>query len=571
MEFNTQQSRTKKLRKKIERRQVGVVQVSTFLTLFKYIGWISFIIWAFLSLGSEVIKRLLEMWIQSYVKSVNEEDKTEILFLWDDEANTLTVLIVTHISIVIVSSILLATNHLRALKGIFSDFNLKVIYSKMAFFDREPVGRIVNRYSEDMFIADEELNHQLSSFSKGTFVFASMFAGIIVIILWFIPGVFIRVVIIYYYQNRFRQINREIQRVLLANNSNLTDHIAESLKGIRTIRAFKREANFLGEFIKSMTNVIGVEFVSRALYFWVCYRIALIAYLILFTILIICSAAVLFDYRIEYTRVSLSLSYSLITLWLYEGYLTSIANLEKSFISFERINQYLSNETEPINENDNQSQNSFSETDQIITFENVYFLYPNQLHSKESEMNFALQDVSFSIRRGEKVGIYGRSGSGKSSILSVLFRFYDIQKGRILLNGTPINTMSLANLRKQISIIPQLGFLFKGTLRENLDPNNEVDDATILQMVQKIGLSIRAINSASSSETGEQTAKADEVTKGKKNLEFELDNLGSNLSNGEQQMINFLRAFIHAKEIICLDEANSNIDPTTDALMMKLS
>eukprot|EP01017_Pseudomicrothorax_dubius_P005233 TRINITY_DN11272_c0_g1_i2.p1 TRINITY_DN11272_c0_g1~~TRINITY_DN11272_c0_g1_i2.p1 ORF type:complete len:315 (-),score=27.39 TRINITY_DN11272_c0_g1_i2:92-1036(-) len=314
MEFNTQQSRTKKLRKKIERRQVGVVQVSTFLTLFKYIGWISFIIWAFLSLGSEVIKRLLEMWIQSYVKSVNEEDKTEILFLWDDEANTLTVLIVTHISIVIVSSILLATNHLRALKGIFSDFNLKVIYSKMAFFDREPVGRIVNRYSEDMFIADEELNHQLSSFSKGTFVFASMFAGIIVIILWFIPGVFIRVVIIYYYQNRFRQINREIQRVLLANNSNLTDHIAESLKGIRTIRAFKREANFLGEFIKSMTNVIGVEFVSRALYFWVCYRIALIAYLILFTILIICSAAVLFDYRIEYTRVSLSLSYSLITL-----------------------------------------------------------------------------------------------------------------------------------------------------------------------------------------------------------------------------------------------------------------
>eukprot|EP01017_Pseudomicrothorax_dubius_P039482 TRINITY_DN6065_c0_g1_i1.p1 TRINITY_DN6065_c0_g1~~TRINITY_DN6065_c0_g1_i1.p1 ORF type:complete len:176 (+),score=30.56 TRINITY_DN6065_c0_g1_i1:188-715(+) len=112
-----------------------------------------------------------------------------------------------------------------------------------------------------------------------------------------------------------------------------------------------------------------------------------------------------------------------------------------------------------------------------------------------------------------------------------------------------------------MSIIPQLGFLFKGNLLENLDPRNEIDNSLINDMVRKTGISIRGVNTSSAEE--EKTAES------KIDLDFQIENLGSNLSNGEKQMINFLRVFIHAQDLICLDEANSNIDSKTDAQLMK--
>eukprot|EP01017_Pseudomicrothorax_dubius_P003349 TRINITY_DN1045_c0_g2_i2.p1 TRINITY_DN1045_c0_g2~~TRINITY_DN1045_c0_g2_i2.p1 ORF type:complete len:272 (-),score=57.49 TRINITY_DN1045_c0_g2_i2:19-762(-) len=182
-------------------------------------------------------------------------------------------------------------------------------------------------------------------------------------------------------------------------------------------------------------------------------------------------------------------------------------------------------------------------------------------------VKYALKDITFNIKRGEKIAVCGRTGSGKSSILNILFRFYDIQKGRILFNGVSIDTVGLSDLRRHMSIIPQLGFLFKGSLRDNLDPRSEVKDASIVDMFTKTGVSIRGVNESSSKSEEQKTEDLAEDKKVK--LDYELENLGSNLSNGEKQIINFMRVFIHAQDLVCLDEANSNIDSNTDNLLMR--
>eukprot|EP01017_Pseudomicrothorax_dubius_P046449 TRINITY_DN8183_c0_g1_i2.p1 TRINITY_DN8183_c0_g1~~TRINITY_DN8183_c0_g1_i2.p1 ORF type:complete len:214 (+),score=57.18 TRINITY_DN8183_c0_g1_i2:41-643(+) len=138
-------------------------------------------------------------------------------------------------------------------------------------------------------------------------------------------------------------------------------------------------------------------------------------------------------------------------------------------------------------------------------------------------------------------------------------RFYDIQSGKITLNGQNIHNLPLEQVRQSIAVIPQFGFLFKGTLRENLDPQKETTDEKIRSILESTNLHLWSAQNEENILEGN----------GKINLDFKIENNGSNLSNGEKQIINFLRVFIQSREIICLDEASSNIDSETDDCLMK--
>eukprot|EP01017_Pseudomicrothorax_dubius_P040680 TRINITY_DN6400_c0_g1_i1.p1 TRINITY_DN6400_c0_g1~~TRINITY_DN6400_c0_g1_i1.p1 ORF type:complete len:524 (-),score=87.02 TRINITY_DN6400_c0_g1_i1:126-1697(-) len=456
-------------------------------------------------------------------------------------------------------------NHLRAVRRIVIEFNQKILYSKMSFFDRTPVGRIINRYSEDTFKMDDELSFNMLIFTKVAYIFLTYFISLLILMPWFAAAIFIGIGVVYQFQDRYRASNREIQRLLLLNNSIFTNHVTEALKGIRTIRAFGRESHFLHEFEEAMAKKVKVGFVSQALYYWVTFRAAIFVYLLLLTLAGTCCVSVFYNFDLDYTKVCLGLTYILSGLWLFQNLILFFGSLEKNFIGVERMKQYISNETEDLNEDTN-AKIANSDTQSIITFNNVSLSYEQKSEMGLREQKYALKNVSFSIRRGEKVAICGRTGSGKSSIFNVLFRFYDIQQGQITFNGIPIDQINRTSLRERLSIIPQFGFLFKGTLRENLDPKRQISDSTIIEIFKRLGFSLRDARG----DKQETSDNKERLTRDyKDDLEFTLENLGSNLSNGEKQIINFLRAFIHAQDIVCLDEANSNIDPETDALLMK--
>lgn len=169
-----------------------------------------------------------------------------------------------------------------------------------------------------------------------------------------------------------------------------------------------------------------------------------------------------------------------------------------------------------------------------IVYENVSLTY--------NDNRKILKNINLKIEGQEKIGIVGRTGAGKSSIISTLFRLYDI-KGKILIDGIDIQTLALNFLRSQISIIPQDPIIFSGTIRQNIDPLNQYQDEDIWKAVKITGLET-IIN----------------------NLSLSIDNI-TNFSSGQKQLLCLVRALVRKNKIVVLDEATSNLDPETDSVI----
>ena len=181
-----------------------------------------------------------------------------------------------------------------------------------------------------------------------------------------------------------------------------------------------------------------------------------------------------------------------------------------------------------------------ADSSDIIEFKDVSFTYP------KAQENF-LKDVSFKIRKGEHVGIIGGTGSGKTTVLSLLMRFYDVTEGNVAIKGTDIKDISIASLRKFISIVPQRAQLFSGTLRDNLKFAGE--DATEEEMNRAVDLA----------------CARDVVDKKGEGLDFEIREGGANLSGGQKQRLSIARAIVKDSDVLILDDSSSALDYATDA------
>lgn len=221
----------------------------------------------------------------------------------------------------------------------------------------------------------------------------------------------------------------------------------------------------------------------------------------------------------------------------------STISLESELISLQRLTFLEKESMKPLEYNEIPLKNHEKEDNSnspLIEFKDISLYYDKTL---------ALDSISFQVYKGEKVAFCGRTGSGKTSLFSLLYKLYPYQSGTISFDSKPLPKWPTKELRSLLAMIPQNGFLFKGTLKENLDPGNRFTEGFIKSKIEEYGL---------------------EEALERKSLGFIVEKEGGNLSNGEKQVVNFLQNILCEKEVVILDEATSNLDGKLDKKIMSL-
>ncbi|CAH6720131.1 oligomycin resistance ATP-dependent permease Yor1p [[Candida] jaroonii] len=425
----------------------------------------------------------------------------------------------------------------------------RFLHVPMSYLDVTPTGRILNRFTKDTDSSDNELVENLR---LGVFLFAQII-GVLVLSIIYLPWLaialpplfFIIALVGSYYQASSREIKRleSTQRSLYINN------FGECLSGSETIKAYNAVDRFMdrNDLFINQTNEASV--LVNGVQRWGSLRIIIttLVYVLLITLLAINRV-----FNISPASVGLVVSYSFALPELAATMIRTLALAENEMTSFERVHEYAydlpqessyhNGETKPHDQWPNLGE---------IEFRNVSMRYRAGLPK-------VLKNVTFSVKNNERIGICGRTGAGKSSIMSTLFRITELAEGKIFIDGIDISTLGLHELRSRLSIIPQESVLFSGNIRKNLDPFNETSDDILWESLRRAGL----IEESVLDEVKQQT---DSKNLHKFHLNATVENEGSNFSLGEKQLIAFARALVKNSKILVLDEATSSVDYETDA------
>lgn len=429
----------------------------------------------------------------------------------------------------------------------------KILHVPMSFMDVSPLGRVLNRFTKDTDVLDNELVEQLRQFINP---FCNIIGTIILCIIyipWF--AIAVPLIIIFYVviANYYQATAREIKRLEAVKRSLVYSHFNEILSGKDTIRAYK-----LLQTVKlKLNNLIDSQneayFLTLANQRWLGTNLSVISFAIVFIIAMLCVFSV---FNVSPASTGLLLTYVMNITGIMTMMMRALTQVENEFNSVERINHYAFDLIqEPAYEIPGTDPEENWPANGEIIFNNVSMKY-------RPELPYVLKNINMNILKTQKIGFCGRTGAGKSTFMTCLYRFTEFE-GEILIDNVDIKKLGLHKLRSKLTIIPQDPVLFVGTIRENLDPFKEYSDEKLWEALSISGL----INKDDLSDVKLQ--KNDDVNLHKFHLNRTVEDDGSNFSIGERQLIALARALVRKTKILILDEATSSVDYETDSKIQK--
>ncbi|KAJ3116709.1 hypothetical protein HDU96_008948 [Phlyctochytrium bullatum] len=450
-----------------------------------------------------------------------------------------------NVAVIMLLTFVLATAGYRAGKRLHEGALSGLLRAPMSFFDSQPIGRILNRMSKDIESSERALwifcvnNVIFLSDAVATIgmllvtnLLVSVPVFVMVLILVFLMGLLFR-----YLLDVYRNTSREMKRIVATEKSPLNAHISESLSGVASLRAFAAESRMLSELKVLLDRSNGPNLAQLNVSIWLDTRMQFFTAIIVLFISLSGAAS-----TTSASLIALAITLSIGLKDRMASLIMVLTMLETEMVSVERVIQYanhLPKEAERRQPNDP-----------------APAVWPGagQIEVKNLEVRYnteddpVLKNLNLSIRPGEKVGIVGRTGSGKSTFLTALFRIVEPTSGTIYIDGEDITKLGLWTLRERLQIIPQEPVLLTGTIRSNVDPRNRFEDAKVWDALEMVGLK-------------EYVSSKDQK------LDHVVEEGGANLSVGQRQLLILARALCVRPKILVMDEASSAVDAAADSLI----
>nr|QST14989.1 ABCC5 protein [Diaphanosoma celebensis] len=537
-----------------EKVEVGSVPFSTYLIYMQYAGGYLLALFVFLAFVVNIASTVFSSWWLAHwlndgslnvTMEVNGANVTYKSVNAHPDLEYYQTVYGLFILIIIVSSLfrgfLFMKVSLRASSILHNRLFVQIFRSPMKFFDTTPIGRILNIFSRDLDETDSRLPSSAENLIQNFLIICSSISLVVLVFPWFLAAIFVLALAFFFVCRVFRCAIRDLKRLENVSRSPIYSHVATSVNGLNTIHAFGKEREFLTKFMILFDENASTFFLFNCSMRWLAVRLDLLT---------VCGMAVTAGLVVALHGVvpaafaGLALAFSGQLAGTLQ-YTVRLANeTEARFISVQRMHTYfqtLEAEGPAIVENRRPQENWPRHG--AIRFSNVKMRY-------RTNLPLVLKGISFDIEPGEKIGIVGRTGSGKSSLGVALFRLVELSSGSIKIDGVNIAEIGLEDLRSKLSIIPQDPVLFIGTIRYNLDPFNQYTDVAIWEALDR-------------------TNMKDKIRFLPLQLDSSVVENGDNFSVGERQLLCMARALLRHSKILLLDEATAAIDTQTDALVQE--
>ncbi|KAM0756114.1 P-loop containing nucleoside triphosphate hydrolase protein [Meredithblackwellia eburnea MCA 4105] len=534
--------------------ETGGVKGSIYFTYLRASTWSFWSIFLLLLVCRPAFSFLEQYWLRIWGEAPDNNATNYYLGIYAGITFSSMLLIMASTAVLYVASY-------HASRKIFTNLVQTVIHAPIRWFDVTPVGRIIGRFTHDVSTLDNGIAGNFSNLATHLLFMSTALVVTMVILPATLAPIILFASIYLTLFTRYLSVNRDINRIGATSSSPLFSAFHQAVSGISTIRAFGKEQEFRASLCRILDDNLALWYCSCTLDVWLSIRTQLLSS---FCLLLTAVFAV-------YSRVSPGLAGIAITSsqaiiqsldWLCNAYRHLVVGLN----SLERITEYLVLPQEPAEGIIPPAIWPSSSGSCMVSVEDLEIRYSQDLPA-------VLHGVSFQVKPGERIAIAGRTGSGKSTLAQSLLRFVEPSRGTIRIDGLDITKISIEELRRRITFLPQDAILFSGSVRDNLDPLSEHTDDECLDALFRVHL-ITPHNTA----TRVPTASIDSLDTSQGSLKAShgpriigLDTVvapgGHNFSSGQRQLVALARALLRDSRIIIFDESTAQIDHELDSLI----
>lgn len=463
---------------------------------------------------------------------------------------------------------------IEASRNLFNDLTYSVLRAPLRWLDTVPVGRIVNRFTTDIYTVDVKLSYDIGLFIHNLLETTGILMAGVTVSPFAIIFAIVILAICLKLSTIYLAGAREVKRLESIARSPIFEQFGSSLAGLATIRAFNKVETYIGIMYTKINVHARTSWNLWLFNMWLDYRMSVVG--AIFST--ITAALVVYFPSIPASLAGFALSFALQYNNAIVMVLRQYASVELDMNSTERVIEYSKIE---IEDQEGMEAPASWPTEGKVEVTDLVVGYSPDLPP-------VLDGLSFTMEKNQRMGVVGRTGAGKSSLALALFRFLEARRGHIHIDGVDASKVKLHDLRSRLAIIPQDPVLFSGTVRSNLDPFSEYTDSELYDVLERVNLvsfgETETLASESSAQphiarTSTPTSTSEMLTSSRishakdnslfSSLQSMVSEGGLNLSQGQRQLLCLARAIVSRPKVMILDEATSAVDMETDALIQR--